>query len=77
MQFFLNGHLVASGTDSSFASGDVGYGDYETVKGAMYYIDYTRLSQTVTLSEAAVGDSVVTFNPHEVTADYVNFAPIR
>jgi hypothetical protein len=76
-QFFINNHLVASGTAYQLYHGQVGIGDFEQVNGAMFYVDYARLSTTVSLSEASVEEGVATFDPRSATAEEVNHSPIE
>jgi hypothetical protein len=76
-EFYINSHLVATGSDTSFSSGTVGIGCYEIVSNAMFYVDYARLSTTVTMGSASTTEGVATFNPQSATLDDANFAPTR
>jgi hypothetical protein len=76
IKYYLNGYLMASGTDPDLASGQLGIGCYESVSGAMFYVDYTRALTTFTMSQGEDMTGVATFDgTTSVTGQDPNFSP--
>ncbi|MEA5078520.1 MAG: C39 family peptidase [Anaerolineaceae bacterium] len=67
-EFYLNGCLVAAGSDSSFSRGQIGIGFYTGSVSSPIWVDTATLSTTVTLSAASNLENpelnpIATFNP--------------
>ncbi len=76
IKFYINGTLVASGSDPDLSAGQLGIGCFETVTGAMFYVDYARALTTFTMAENEDMTGVVTFDgTTSVTGQDPNLAP--
>lgn len=80
LYFYINGHLLASGTDTKLSNGQVGIEFYNNVvSGGMFYVDTAKLTTLSSSSIPTAADLVgaATFNPRRATEADANMAPAR
>lgn len=75
IQFYINGHLIAYGWDTSLRNGRVGFGMYKNVDASSpIYVDYAILTTPYnnTVSESSIPDDAVEFAEMTTSATTIN-----